>query len=90
MGLRARKTPPLCPKANSLCERVIGTLHRECLDFLIPLTENHLRIVTKDWIAHHNRGRPMPVSAQEFRHRLQGYPLHYRNIGILIRTAVKL
>jgi len=58
MGLRVLKTPPRSPKANSLCERVIGTLRRECLDFLIPLTENHLRLVTKHWVAHYNRGRP--------------------------------
>jgi putative transposase len=58
MGLRVIKTPPRSPKANSLCERVIGTLRRECLDFLIPLTENHLRLVTKHWVAHYNRGRP--------------------------------
>jgi transposase InsO family protein len=58
MGLRVLKTPPRSPKANSLCERVIGTLRRECLDFFIPLTENHLRLITKDWVAHYNRGRP--------------------------------
>ena len=35
-------TPPRVPQANVICERVIGTLRRECLDFMIPLTENHL------------------------------------------------
>jgi len=58
MGLRVLKTPPRSPKANSLCERVIGTLRRECLDFLIPLTENHLRLATERWVTHYNRGRP--------------------------------
>jgi putative transposase len=43
LGLRVLKTPPQRPQANALCERLIGTLRRECLDFLIPLTENHLR-----------------------------------------------
>jgi transposase InsO family protein len=87
MGLRVLKTPPRSPKANSLCERVIGTLRRECLDFLIPLTENHLRTVTKYWIAHYNRGRPhsslgpgipdppvdLPVTANEYRHRIPSH-----------------
>jgi len=41
MGLRVLRTPPRNPQANSLCERVIGTLHRECLDFMIPLTQSH-------------------------------------------------
>ena len=84
MGLRVLKTPPRSPKANSLCERVIGTLRRECLDFVIPLTENHLRIVTKNWVAHYNRGRPhsslgpgipdppvnLPVTPHKHRHRI--------------------
>jgi putative transposase len=87
MGLRVLKTPPRSPKANSLCERVIGTLRRECLDFLIPLTENHLRIVTKNWVTHYNRGRPhsslgpgipdppvdLPVTPNKRRHRIPSH-----------------
>ena len=87
MGLRVLKTPPRSPKANSLCERVIGTLRRECLDFLIPLTENHLRIVTKHWVEHYNRGRPhsslepgipdppveLPITPHEHRHRIPSH-----------------
>ncbi len=45
MGLRVLRTPYRSPQANSVCERVIGTLRRECLDFLIPLTANHLRSI---------------------------------------------
>ena len=43
LGLRVLKTPPRCPMATSICERVIGTIRRECLDWLIPLSEAHLR-----------------------------------------------
>ena len=43
LGLRVLKTPPRCPMANAICERVIGTIRRECLDWLIPLSEAHLR-----------------------------------------------
>lgn len=43
MGLRVLKTPPRTPQANAFCERVIGTIRRECLDWLIPLHERHLR-----------------------------------------------
>ena len=87
IGLRVLKTPYRSPKANSFCERVIGTLRRECLDFLIPLTENHLRIVLKNWVPHYNQGRPhssiapgipdppadLPVTLQEHRHRVPGH-----------------
>jgi putative transposase len=43
---------------GSLCERVIGTIRRECLDRLIPLSESHLRFILKSWIAHYSGGRP--------------------------------
>jgi transposase InsO family protein len=43
MGLRVLKTPVRTPQANAFCERLIGTIRRECLDWLIPLNERHLR-----------------------------------------------
>jgi putative transposase len=43
---------------NAICERVIGTVRRECLDWLIPLSELHLRGILKLWILHYNTGRP--------------------------------
>ncbi|MGO9451555.1 MAG: integrase core domain-containing protein [Candidatus Binataceae bacterium] len=46
------------PQANSLCERLIGTLRRECLDWIIPLTGEHLRKTLRSWLRHYNRGRP--------------------------------
>jgi putative transposase len=58
LGLRVLKSPPRRPKANALCERVLGTVRRECLDWLIPRSEAHLRQTLRLWIAHHNRGRP--------------------------------
>src|SRR5438128_8529618 len=45
-------------KANSICERVIGTIRRECLDWMIPLSEVHLRSILTSWVEHYNRGRP--------------------------------
>jgi transposase InsO family protein len=58
LGLRVLKTPPQAPQANAICERLLGTLRRECLDFLIPLTENHLRRLPHEWGRHYNVGRP--------------------------------
>ena len=37
MGVRVLRTPPFAPQANSYCERLIGSTHREYLDFLIPV-----------------------------------------------------
>ena len=58
MGLRVVKTPVRSPQANAFCERVIGTIRRECLDWVIPLNQRHLRRVLQQWVEHYNRGRP--------------------------------
>jgi putative transposase len=58
LGIRVVKSTPHSPKMNAICERVIGTIRRECLDWLIPLSESHLRFILKSWIAHYNGGRP--------------------------------
>ena len=58
MGLKVLKTPVRAPTANAYCERLIGTIRRECLDFVIPLNERHLRRILIEWIAHYNKGRP--------------------------------
>jgi putative transposase len=84
LGLRVLKTPVRSPQANALCERLLGTLRRECLDFLIPLTEHHLRRLLYAWVRHYNTGHPhmalgpgipqppsqSPVPRQAHRHRL--------------------
>jgi transposase InsO family protein len=58
LGLKVITTPVHSPQANSLCERLIGTLRRECLDWIIPLSEGHLSRVLASWMAHYNRGKP--------------------------------
>jgi len=57
-GLRVLRTPVQAPKANAYCERLIGTIRRECLDYVIPLSERHLRTILREWVAHYNHGRP--------------------------------
>jgi putative transposase len=32
IGLTVLKTPARCPQGNAFCERLIGTIRRECLD----------------------------------------------------------
>lgn len=58
MGLKILKTPVMAPTANAYCERLIGTIRRECLDFMIPLNERHLRSLPKEWRGHYNKSRP--------------------------------
>ena len=42
-GIRILASPPQAPKANAICERIIGTLRRELLDRLLIVNEQHLR-----------------------------------------------
>lgn len=58
LGLHVLKTPVRTPVANAICERVIGTIRRDCLDFLIPLNARHLSGILTEWVAHYNEGRP--------------------------------
>jgi transposase InsO family protein len=84
LGLRVLKMPPRAPQANAICQRLIGTLRRECLDFVIPITAHHLRRLLQEWVGHYNAGRPhmslgpgipqppssLPVPPQEHRHHV--------------------
>jgi putative transposase len=58
LALRVLKTPLKSPRTNAVCERLLGTLRQECLDYLIPLSENHLWHVLMQWVPHYNTGRP--------------------------------
>ena len=58
LGLWVLRSPIASPKANSICERVIGTIRRECLDWMIPVSEAHLRTMLAEWVTHYNSGRP--------------------------------
>jgi len=87
-GVRVLKTPVQAPKANAFCKRLIGTIRRECLDFLILMNGRHLRMIIKAFVCHYNRGRPhssfgpgipeppqAEVPAMVYRHKL---PAGYR------------
>ncbi|MDH3692180.1 MAG: integrase core domain-containing protein, partial [Gammaproteobacteria bacterium] len=57
-GMHVLKTPYRSPKANSICERAIGSMRRECLDYMIPITESQLRRILKSWSTYYNQSRP--------------------------------
>lgn len=57
-GPKVLKTPVRTPMANAHCEPLIGTIRRECLDYLIPMNERHFRRIVRDSAAHYNRDRP--------------------------------
>jgi hypothetical protein len=34
------------------------TIRRECLDWMLPMSEAHLRSILRVWVTHYNGGRP--------------------------------
>lgn len=57
-GVEVIRTPYHAPRANSHCERSIGSARREFFDFMIVIGERHLRLLLNLWQDHYNRGRP--------------------------------
>jgi transposase InsO family protein len=50
-------TAPRSPWQNGYCERMIGTIRRECLDHVIVINEQHLRRVLKKYLAYYHESR---------------------------------
>jgi putative transposase len=57
-GIRILASPPQAPRANAICERVIGTLRRELLARLLIVNEHHLHRVLTEYLRHYNTARP--------------------------------
>jgi putative transposase len=53
-GIRVLRSPGCMPTTNAHCERLIGTIRRACLDYLIPLNAFQLRRTLREWICHYN------------------------------------
>jgi transposase InsO family protein len=50
-GTTIIKSPVRAPRANAICERLIGTLRRECLDRTLILGCRHLEAVLAEHVA---------------------------------------
>jgi putative transposase len=57
-SVRILASPPQAPRANAVCERMIGTLRRELLDRILIVNEHHLRQVVAEYLIHYNTARP--------------------------------
>jgi putative transposase len=51
-------TSPRSPFQNPYAERVIGSIRRECLDYLIIIGEDHLRRILRDYFDYYHNSRP--------------------------------
>ena len=57
-GIALLRTPIRAPRANAVCERLIGSLRRECLDHILLVSEAHLRRVLDEYARYFNHSRP--------------------------------
>jgi len=68
-------TPIQAPKANAICERFLGSLRRECLDFFLILNERHLRRTMRQYQDYFNQARPHQGISQRIPCRSDAAPL---------------
>jgi transposase InsO family protein len=57
MGIRDRPTAPRSPWQNGHCERLIGSIRRECLDHMVVFGERHLCRLLRAYADYYNRTR---------------------------------
>ena len=57
MGIEEVITAPQSPWQNPYCERIFGSLRRECLDHVIVLNEEHLRRVLTSYLDYYHESR---------------------------------
>ncbi len=57
-GTEVLRTPIKAPRANAICERLLGSIRRECLDHIVVVSEGHLRRVLMAYVRYFNHARP--------------------------------
>jgi transposase InsO family protein len=83
MGIRDRPISPRSPWQNGYVERLIGTLHRECLDRMLVFGESHLRWVLALYAAYYNQAHTHLALQKDA-------PLHraVRRSGVIIAIPI--
>ncbi len=57
LGIRDHPTSPRSPWQNGYAERLIGSIRRECLDYVVVFGERHLRHVLSCYMEYYNAAR---------------------------------
>jgi putative transposase len=58
-GIRVLRTAVQAPLMNSVCERFLGSVRRDCLDHIVILGERHLKHLLKEYCFNYfNMARP--------------------------------
>jgi hypothetical protein len=80
-SIRVLTSPPGAPRANAICERLIGTLRRELLDRILIVNERHLRQILTVYLRHFNEGRPHRTLTQLAPAQAETEPLQVINLA---------
>ena len=62
-GLRVLRTPGRAPQANAYAECWVGTVRRDCLDWILIFERRHLETVLTAYLKHYNT-QPAPLSTR--------------------------
>jgi putative transposase len=57
-GIRVIRAPIAAPRAKAHAERWVGSVRRECLDWILIVSRKHLERVLREYVAHYNTHRP--------------------------------
>jgi putative transposase len=80
-NIRIRTSPPGAPRANAICERMIGTLRRELFDRVLVVNERHLRRILTVYLHHFNTARPHRTLEQLTPTQADTQPPHAVNLA---------
>jgi len=57
LNIKSKRITPHSLWQNGICERLIGILHRELFDHIIPFNERHLESLLKEYVDYYNHVR---------------------------------
>ena len=95
-GVRVIRTPLQAPVANCYAERWVGSVRRECLDWLIIGGRRHLERVLDEFVDHYNIARPHrglrlhPPNGEIGPVRLEGKVSCHTRLGGLLREYSRM
>ena len=58
MGTEDTPPAPCSPWQNPYCERLIGSIRRECLNHVLVLNKGHLKRILTSYLEYYHRSRP--------------------------------